>query len=124
MVPVGSELNEGLGRTERPAPWRVCTSAGFGKEGRWATLEARDTDGRTEPPIRVPLVGTTELKRPVTRAKRGRCPVEGANVADDAGRDVEESTPDYQSAARRGFEVAMATKVEYRFLPGWPNERS
>jgi len=123
-VPVGSGLNEGLGRTERPTPRWICTSAGFGEEGRWATLEPRDTDGRNGSTIRVPLDGTTELKRPHTRAKKGRCPVEGAGLMDTAGRDVEEPTFDYQSAARRGFEVAITTEAEHRFLAGWPNERS
>jgi len=123
-VPVGSALNEGLGRTERPTPRWVCASAGCGEEGRWATFEPRDTDGRTGSPIRVPLDGTTELTMPIARAKKGRCPVEGAGLMDAAGSDAEEPTFDYQSAARRGLEVATATEAEHRFLAGWPNEKS
>ena len=123
-VPVGSGLNEGLGRMERLTPRWFCTSAGFGEEGRWATLEPRDTDGRTGSPIRVPLVGTTELKRPKARAKKGRCPVVGARSMNAAGHDAEEPTFDYQCAARRGFEVATATEGEHRLLAGWPNGRN
>ena len=43
---------------------------------------------------------------------------------DAAGRNVEEPTFDYQSAARRGFEVATTTEVEHKFLAGWPNGKS
>ena len=55
---------------------------------------------------------------------KGRCPTEGAGLLDAAGRDVEKPTFEYQSAARRGFEVAATTEAEHRFLAGWPNERS
>ena len=123
-MPVGSALNEGLGRTEIPTPRWVCTSACFGEEDRLAAFEPRDTVGRAGSPIRVPLDGTTQLALPGARAKKGRCPVEGAGLVDAAGSDVEKPTLDYQSAARRGFEVATATEIEHRFLAGWPNERS
>jgi len=61
---------------------------------------------------------------PIARAKKGRCPAEGEGLMDVAGRDVERPTFNYQSAARRGFEVAAATEAVRRFRPGWPNERS
>ena len=55
---------------------------------------------------------------------KGRCPAEGAGLLDAAGRGVEKATFEYQSAARRGFEVATTTEDEHRFLAGWPNEKS
>ena len=123
-MPAGSELNEGLGRAEKGMPLRARMVIGFAEKGRLAALEPRDTDGRTEPPIRVPLVGTTKLGRPIARAKKGRCPIGGAGSMDAAGHDAEEPTFDGQSAARRGFELAITTEAEHRFLAGWPNERS
>jgi len=123
-VPVGSGLNEGLGRTERPTPWWVCTSAGVGEEGRWAMLEPRETAGRTGSPMRLPLAGTTELKWPSARSRKGRCPAKGSREVDAVGRDVEKPPFDCQSAARHGCEVATTTEAEHRFLAGWPNERS
>ena len=105
-------------------PLRARMVIGFAEKGRLAALEPRDTDGRTEPPIRVPLDGTTELALPSARAKKGRCPVEGAGLMNVAGGDAEKPPAAYQSAARRGFEVATATEIEHKILAGWPNERS
>ena len=123
-MPVGSALNEGLGRTERPTPRWVCTNAGCSEEGRLATFEPRDTDGKTGSPTRVPLDGTTQLALPGARAKKGRCPAEGTGLIDAAGSEVEKPTFDYQSAERRGFEVVTTIEAEHKFLVGWPNERS
>ena len=72
-MPVGSELNEGLGRAENGMPLRAPMVIGFAEIGRLVALEPIDTDGRTGSPKRVPPDGTTELTMPIARAKNGRC---------------------------------------------------
>jgi len=63
-VPTGSELNEGLGRTETRALLRIRMMAGVAEKGSLAALEPRDTDGRTGSTPRVPPAGTTRMTMP------------------------------------------------------------